>query len=81
MPWKACKLLKRLIHIPFGIESMMLEIICLSKSGRSALRPAQNLGGKALGLPALKKSLLERKMRNKTVNGFRLGSRTQTEAS
>ena len=32
------------------------------------MRPARNRGGKALGLPALKKSLFERKMRNKTVN-------------
>jgi hypothetical protein len=40
MPWKARKLLKRLIQLPFGIESMMLEIICLSKSGRFSLKPA-----------------------------------------
>jgi hypothetical protein len=51
---------------------MMLEIICLSKSSRPSMRRALNRRGKALGLPALKMSLSERKMRNKTVSLYRL---------
>jgi hypothetical protein len=60
---------------------MMLEIICLSKSGKPSLRLAQNRGAGPLSSRALKGSLLERKMRNKTVNDSHASAGILTEAS